>query len=120
MAGHFADTRRPGAGPGGQVAQSGQRTHVLVASPGFHAQAAGMRVRHLRIDQRPAPIAQPSCKRRQRQARRAGFARIHAVAAEHVPERQPEQAADQPLAELTAAVGDSLKAWNDGQLDAAK
>ena len=29
-------------------------------------------------------------------------------------------AADQPLAELTAAVGDSLKAWNDGQLEAAK
>ena len=29
-------------------------------------------------------------------------------------------AADQPLAELTAAVSDSLKAWNDGQLEAAK
>jgi outer membrane protein TolC len=27
---------------------------------------------------------------------------------------------DQPLAELTAAVGDSLKSWNAGQLDAAK
>ena len=28
--------------------------------------------------------------------------------------------ADQPLAELTAAVGDSLKAWNAGQLEKAK
>ena len=69
MDGHFAETRRPGAGPGGQVAQSGQRTQVLVAPPGFHAQAARMRVRHLRIDQRPAPIAQPPRKRRQRIAR---------------------------------------------------
>ena len=31
-----------------------------------------------------------------------------------------ETTADQSLAELTAAVGDSLKAWNDGQLEKAK
>ena len=79
-----------------QVADPRAGTRSRGSDPG--AQREQVRVLDLRIDQRPAPVAQPCGQRRQRHLGAARFGAEHALAEEHAADRDAVDAADQACA----------------------